>query len=170
MFAYITGSPHVFIDLFHVPAQDYGLLFGLNACGLIGLSQANAWLLKRRDPKTVLRLAHLIQAAAGLVLLAAGVTGFGGLWGLIAPLFVTIALNGALMPSATALAMMPHAARAGLASALLGTLQFGSAALASFAVALLQGRSAVAMTLVIAAGAVIGTGDQPGAGAPTVKC
>ena len=36
MFAYISGSPFVFIDLFGVPAQAYGWLFGMNAAGIIG--------------------------------------------------------------------------------------------------------------------------------------
>jgi MFS transporter, DHA1 family, multidrug resistance protein len=157
MFAYITGSPHVFIDVFHVAPQNYGWLFGLNACGLIGLSQANAFILKRRDPAIVLRIAHLMQATAGVLLVAAAWFGFGGLYTLLPPLFIYIALNGAVMPSATALAMAPHAGRAGLASALLGTLQFGCAALASFAVAALQGHSAVPMALVVAACAVVGT-------------
>jgi DHA1 family bicyclomycin/chloramphenicol resistance-like MFS transporter len=30
MFAFISGSPYVYIDYFGVPAQHYGWLFGLN--------------------------------------------------------------------------------------------------------------------------------------------
>ena len=150
MFAYVTGSPHVFIELYHVPAQSFGLLFGLNAFGLISMSQASAFILKRRDPHTVLRTAQAIQATAGIVLFAAGATGFGGLYGLIPPLFVYVAMNGAVGPSSTALAMAPHAAQAGLASALLGTLGFGSGAVASLALGFLQGPSAAAMTFVVA--------------------
>lgn len=29
MFAFISGSPFVYISYFHVPAQYYGLLFGM---------------------------------------------------------------------------------------------------------------------------------------------
>ena len=45
MFAYITGSPHVFIELYGVSAQAYGWFFGLNALGLIASSQINRCLL-----------------------------------------------------------------------------------------------------------------------------
>jgi DHA1 family bicyclomycin/chloramphenicol resistance-like MFS transporter len=150
VFGYVTGSPHVFIELYHVPAQQFGLLFGVTALGMIVTSQASAYILKRSEPTTVLRIAQTVQAVAGLALLAAGTTGAGGLYGLIPPLFVYVAMNGAVGPSSTALAMAPHAAQAGLASALLGTLGFGSGALASLAVGLLQGPSAFAMTLVVA--------------------
>jgi DHA1 family bicyclomycin/chloramphenicol resistance-like MFS transporter len=97
-----------------------------------------------------------VQTTAGLVLLADGITGFGGLYGLVPPLFFFVAMNGAVGPSSTALAMAPHAAQAGLASALLGTLSFSSGALASLAVGLLQGPSAFAMAVVVASCGVIG--------------
>jgi hypothetical protein len=47
MFAYISGSPFVFIELNGVPPERYGLLFGINAIGLIAASQLNRWLLER---------------------------------------------------------------------------------------------------------------------------
>ncbi len=44
LLAYIAGSPFVFIELFDVPPERYGLLFGMNAIGIIGASQVNRWL------------------------------------------------------------------------------------------------------------------------------
>ncbi len=35
MFAYITATPFVYIDYFHVKPQYYGLLFGLNIVGIM---------------------------------------------------------------------------------------------------------------------------------------
>ena len=87
VFGYVTGSPHVFIEFYHVPAQQFGLLFGATAAGMIVTSQASAYILKRREPTTVLRIAQTVQASAGLLLLAAGLTGFGGLYGLVTTLF-----------------------------------------------------------------------------------
>ena len=43
MFAYIAGSPFVFIELYGVPAEHYGWLFGSNALGFILVAQLNAW-------------------------------------------------------------------------------------------------------------------------------
>ncbi|HAJ36966.1 MAG TPA: Bcr/CflA family drug resistance efflux transporter, partial [Chloroflexi bacterium] len=45
MFAYISGSPFVFIELNGVPPAQFGLFFGANAFGLIAASQLNRWLL-----------------------------------------------------------------------------------------------------------------------------
>lgn len=41
MFAYIAGSPFVFIELYGIPKIYYGWIFGLNAMGLVIASQIN---------------------------------------------------------------------------------------------------------------------------------
>ena len=58
LFAYITGSPHVFIELYGVPAQAYGWLFGFNALGLIASSQINRRLLAHHSAEAILRRAN----------------------------------------------------------------------------------------------------------------
>src|SRR4029079_13515486 len=54
MFAYISGSPFVFIELYGVAPQNYGWIFGANALGLVIVSQINRRLLVyyRRDRKS----------------------------------------------------------------------------------------------------------------------
>lgn len=150
MFAYIAGSPFVFIELNRVPAEYYGLLFGTNAGGFILLSQVNGRFAHRLGPERLMRWAGLVQAGAGLVLLASAWSGAGGFLGILLPLFVYIACLGFIMPNAAALAMAPHGQRAGAASALLGTLQFTIAALASSLVGLLHDGTALPMTAIIA--------------------
>ncbi|MGE0723991.1 MAG: Bcr/CflA family multidrug efflux MFS transporter [Alphaproteobacteria bacterium] len=151
MFAYITGSPFVFIELHRVPAEAYGWLFGLNAVGLVAGAQVNGRLLKGIDPARTLQIANGVQAVAGLALLLAGSTGWGGLAGIVVPLLVYVASLGFTMPNATALAMAPHGRAAGMASALIGTLQFSLAALAAMIVGAIHDGTAVPMTGTIAA-------------------
>lgn len=55
MFAYIAGSPFVFIDLYGVPAQDYGWLFGLNALGFVVAAQVNGRLLPAGSHEKAMR-------------------------------------------------------------------------------------------------------------------
>jgi len=150
LFAYITGSPHVYIDIFGVKPENFGYLFGINALGFVAVSQINAALIRRYPLQRLLGTAQMIQATGGVVLLIDAYTGFGGLWGIIIPLFFYTPLNGAVMPPATALAMQPHRDRAGLASALVGTLQFGCSAIASALLGALDPRSAVPMALIVA--------------------
>ncbi|MFZ4790258.1 MAG: Bcr/CflA family multidrug efflux MFS transporter [Candidatus Competibacteraceae bacterium] len=150
MFAYITGSPQVFIALYGVPAQDYGWLFGLNALGLIAGSQYNRRLLLHHSADTILRLANRATVILGLVLVAAVISGRGGLPGLLIPLFGYLVTLGFTGPNTIALALAHQGIRAGSASALIGTLQFGIATLSSAAVGLLGSQSALPMAAVIA--------------------
>ncbi|MBL8259674.1 MAG: multidrug effflux MFS transporter [Candidatus Competibacteraceae bacterium] len=150
LFAYITGSPHVFIELYGIPAHAYGWLFGLNALGLIASSQLNRRLLLRYGADAILRRANRATVLLGLVLLAVAASGQGGLAALLVPLFGYLATLGFTAPNALANALAKQGARAGSASALIGTLQFGLATVSSVAVGLLGGGSALPMTAVIA--------------------
>lgn len=149
LFAYITASPHVYIDVFHVKPENFGYLFGINALGFVAISQTNAALIRRFPLRRLMTGAQMVQAAGGTVLLIDAYTGFGGLWGIVVPLFFYTPFNGAVMPPATALAMQPHRERAGLASALIGTLQFGASSIASTVVGMLGGHSPMPMAIIV---------------------
>jgi len=149
MFAYIAGSPFVFIKLYGVPAEHYGWLFGTNAAGFILVAQINARLLAKRGPAFLLVRAVWLYLAAGLVLLGVAALRPAHLWPLLVPLFVCISSLGCIIPNASACAMSGQGARAGSASALMGCLQFSVAAGAAALVGLLHDGSAVPMTLVV---------------------
>ncbi|PYB69837.1 Bcr/CflA family drug resistance efflux transporter [Pseudomonas sp. LB-090624] len=149
MFAYIAGSPFVFIQLYDVPAEHYGWLFGTNAAGFILVAQVNARLLAKRGPAYLLARAVWLYLIAGLVLLGVAALRPAQLWPLLVPLFVCIASLGCIIPNASACAMSGQGARAGSASALMGCVQFSVAAGAAALVGLLHDGSAVPMALVI---------------------
>ncbi|EKT4524678.1 multidrug effflux MFS transporter [Pseudomonas putida] len=149
MFAYIAGSPFVFIKLYGVPAEHYGWLFGSNAAGFILMAQVNARLLAKRGPAFLLARAVWLYLAAALVMLAVAALHPAQLWPLLLPLFVCIASLGCIIPNASACAMSGQGARAGSASALMGCLQFSVAAGAAALVGVLHDGSAVPMALVI---------------------
>lgn len=149
MFAYIAGSPFVFIKLYGVPPEHYGWLFGTNAAGFILMAQVNARLLAKRGPAFLLARAVWLYLAAGLLLLGVAALRPAQLWPLLVPLFVCIASLGCIIPNASACAMSGQGARAGSASALMGCLQFSVAAGAAALVGALHDGSAVPMALVI---------------------
>jgi DHA1 family bicyclomycin/chloramphenicol resistance-like MFS transporter len=124
MFAYITGSPLVFITLYGVSPQDYGLLFGLNALGLMAASQINVHLLRRFEGRRILGTALAANVVAALVLAAIATLGTSHLLAILVPLFLTISSLGFVTANAMAAAMSRAGARAGIASALIGVLQF----------------------------------------------
>lgn len=149
MFAYIAGSPFVFIKLYGVPAEHYGWLFGSNAAGFILVAQVNARLLSSRGPAFLLSRAVWVYLAAALTLLTVSAFRPEALWPLLVPLFICIASLGCILPNTSACAMSGQGARAGSASALLGCIQFGIAAGAASLVGLLHDGTAMPMAMVI---------------------
>jgi DHA1 family bicyclomycin/chloramphenicol resistance-like MFS transporter len=149
LFAYITGSPVVFIQLHHVSPQDFGFLFGLNAFGIIAASQVNVRLLRRYSARSILAVATLVNLAAGVALVAVAASGAGGLALLMAPLFVAIASLGFIIGNSVAAAMAQIESDRGSASALIGTFQFGIAAVVSAALGAIGSASALPMALTI---------------------
>ncbi|PLV20291.1 multidrug effflux MFS transporter [Pseudomonas guariconensis] len=149
MFAYIAGSPFVFIKLYGVPAEHYGWLFGTNAAGFILMAQVNARLLAKRGPAFLLARAVWLYLLAGLALLCVAALRPESLWPLLVPLFLCIASLGCIIPNASACAMSGQGARAGSASALMGCAQFSVAAGAAALLGVLHDGSAVPMALVI---------------------
>jgi DHA1 family bicyclomycin/chloramphenicol resistance-like MFS transporter len=150
MFAYISASPSLFIDLYGVPAQHYGWLFGMNALGLIIGSQINRRLLAKLGTHVVLTRASAANAAFGILLVIVAATQAGGFGGILLPLFGYVASLGFIFPNAAALAMAPQGDSAGSASALLGTIQFTAAAIASLLVGVLHDGTALPMASIIA--------------------
>lgn len=150
MFAYISGSPFVFIELNGVPPERFGLLFGINSIGLIAASQLNRWLLERYRGSQILVSAVTVTAVSSLLLVVSAATGIGGFPGMLFVLFFCIASTGLVGPNTTAGAMAPYARQAGSASAMLGAVQFGLGATASALVGVLFNGTAVPMAATIA--------------------
>jgi DHA1 family bicyclomycin/chloramphenicol resistance-like MFS transporter len=124
LFAYIAGSPTLFIEQYGVSAQAFGIFFGANAAGLILTAQFNRGLLKRFSSRRILLTCYSINTGATLLLLGQVLTGWGGFPAALVVLWVCVASAGLIFPNTTALAMSPVGKVAGSASALMGTLQF----------------------------------------------
>ena len=151
MFAYIFGSPFVFMQIYGVRPERFGWIFGAIALGLISASQLNRVVLARVAGARILSHALVVTAAAGVILLVMAWTGVGGLAGLLGPLFVYIASLGFVLPNVIATALGPQGRNAGTASALLGTLQFGAGATVGALFGVLGDGTAAPMAGLIAA-------------------
>ena len=151
MFTYFAGSPFVFIEIHGVPAEDYGYLFALNVGGLIALGYLNSRLVTRIGIYPMLTAGTVITALSGLALLYAGATGFGGLFGLVIPLFCYISALALIGANGIAGALDCFPRLAGTVSALAGGLQFGIGALAGGLVSTFHADSALPMAAGICA-------------------
>jgi DHA1 family bicyclomycin/chloramphenicol resistance-like MFS transporter len=150
LLAYISGSPVVFIELFNVPPDRYGIYFGINACGIVAASQINRWLVGRVETHRIVRFVLIVAMTAGVLLVVDAYSGFGGFAGILVPLFFYIACHGFVLPNTTALAMSSHGRVAGSASALLGTFQFVGGAIAGSLIGAFANGTAVPMAAVVA--------------------
>ena len=125
MFAYVSGASFVLQDGFGMDARTFGLVFGLNAAGLTVTSQLNPVLLRHFSVRNVLTGAVVGATLASAALLVVGLTGFGGLAGVLVPLALVVSLAGLAIPNTPALALTRHGEAAGTAAAVLGCVQFG---------------------------------------------
>ncbi|MFY1696614.1 MULTISPECIES: multidrug effflux MFS transporter [unclassified Solwaraspora] len=151
LFAYVAGSSFVLQDQYGLDEQQFGIAFGAGAIGMITATQLNVRLLRRYSPQQILLTSLIAALTCGIVLLGFAVTNFGGLAGVLIPLWAVLAATGFALPNAPALALAGHGEAAGTASALLGAVQFGVGALAAPAVGML-GTGSSAMATVIAGG------------------
>jgi DHA1 family bicyclomycin/chloramphenicol resistance-like MFS transporter len=155
MFAYIVSSSFVFIELFHVRQDRFGLIFGANALGMILTAQVNVRLLRRFEMRSIIGWALAVQTVTGIALTVAAF-GNAGLYTVAALLFVYVSSVGCLTPNTTAMAMARAGRSAGSASALIGTLQFSIAAIGATAVGSLADGTARPMAAVVGACGVTG--------------
>lgn len=150
MFAYIAGSPFVFITLHGVAPGNFGWFFGANALALVSSAQLARLLMRWLRPAVLARRAAWGAAAAGGLLLVCALTGYGGLWGVSVPLILLLGCLGLIGPTAGVLALDEHGDRAGLAAAVGSSFGFVLAAGASWLVDALHDGSAVPMAATVA--------------------
>jgi DHA1 family bicyclomycin/chloramphenicol resistance-like MFS transporter len=147
IFAFITGSPFVFINLHGAGAQAYGWLFGLITVGVIAFAEINRFALRHRTPRRLLGLGISLSAAAAVCLVL--VVSTRSFPGLLLSLWFAIGPLGLIGANSTAIAMKATGRHAGTGSSLIGVLQFGGAFVVSSLVAGTQNSTAYPMTLAI---------------------
>lgn len=175
MFAFITGSPFVFMGRFGFGEQQYSLVFAGMTMGLMVGAQLNRLGLRRFSVQAMLGAALCVSFTAALALVI--VAGTESAFVLMVPLWFVIATMGMIGGNAAAVAMAASAGRAGTASALYGVLQFGIAFAVSTLVAAAPKGTAYPMAVAMLCAATLGSvlwfvgsrmhrSDRPGQRAP----
>jgi DHA1 family bicyclomycin/chloramphenicol resistance-like MFS transporter len=131
MFAYVAGTPFAYISYHHVPAQLYGLLFAAGIVGIMATNIVNSRLVMRFGTERLLVLGAGGAALSGTLTAVAAWTGWGGLWGLLMPLFMFASATGFIVANSIAGALAGFPKRAGTVSALVGAIHYGSGIIGS---------------------------------------
>ncbi len=152
-FAYLSNSPFVLIEHFHLSPTQYSLMFSINAASFFIMAQFNGWLAARFGLRAVVRAGVTCYAGAMLTLLVLFAVGVDRLDVLAGLLFVGYGCLGVVVPNAAVLSLEAHGTIAGTASALMGTLQFVTGAVVMFVAGQFLDGTALPMVACIAASA-----------------
>ncbi|MET7256307.1 multidrug effflux MFS transporter [Dyadobacter fermentans] len=153
LFAYVSGSPIVFMEVFHVDGKVYGWIFAFLSVGFIGSGQVNTLMLRRFSSEQIVNVALICQAVIGLAFLAAALNGALTLTSTLVFLFLFLCCVGYTYPNAAALSLAPFTRNAGSASALMGAFQMGAGTLISIAISLFEEPSIIPMVAAMAGSA-----------------
>lgn len=148
MFAYIAGSPFVFISLFKLTPSEYGIVFGINGLGLLLAAQINRRLLNRYSPEEISAAAIKVAFIASCILFFFSSL-FTILIFILVPLFIFIACLNFISPNTIAIALNQQSHQAGTASAFYGCFQWSMACIASLMVSIFHDGSAIPMAATI---------------------
>ncbi|WP_134703002.1 Bcr/CflA family multidrug efflux MFS transporter [Ammoniphilus sp. YIM 78166] len=148
IFAYVSGIPFVYQNIYGVTPQVFSLLFGLNGVALIIGTQVVGRFTGVIAERTFLKIGLLISNLAGAVLLVALLLK-APLIAVVIPIFFFVMSIGIIASTSFSLAMETQGHIAGSASALLGLLPFVLGSLTAPLVGLAGEYSAIPMAMII---------------------
>lgn len=107
LFAYLAGSPFVFMNLFKVSPKEYGWIFAIIAAGLITSSQLNTIFLRKFNSSQIIKVTLLVQASIGLLLFTGSALGWLNIYATIGLIFLFLSCQGFSFPNSAALSLAP---------------------------------------------------------------
>ena len=155
LFTYVAASPILFMDIFEVDAKTYGWIFAFMSLSFISASQLNSLLLRKFNSEQMILGALVSQAGISVLFLILAMNDLLGLYETIAMLFLFLACLGISNPNTAGLTLAPFSRNAGSASALMGAIQLGLGALASFAVGVFVKNSMLPMVWIMTVSTIL---------------
>ena len=159
MFAFIAGSPFIYIELFGVNPESFGLLFGVNILAMAVMNMINMRLIGRVQLFSILRTGSILAATAAMILLLTAKTGLGGLAGIMIPVVIYVGCIGLTGPNSNALALSHFPKSAGTANAMAGAIRFGVGGISAAMVGVLHDGTALPMAAVMAGCGILSIGS-----------
>lgn len=158
LLAYVSSSPIIFMEVFHVSARQFGTIFAGLAVGFIGSNQVNVLLLRKFTSQQIFRATLWVECPVSVLLVAGTYFGWFGLPGTLVCLFISLSSLGLAYPNAAALAMVPFDRNIGSASAMLGFLQIGVSVMASAVIGIFNSHTILPVMIIICATSWVGLG------------
>jgi DHA1 family bicyclomycin/chloramphenicol resistance-like MFS transporter len=150
IFAFISGSSFVVIDLIGLDTSAFGYVFGGVVMGYLTGAFAAGRLTQRLGIERLILCGAIVNTGAGLIGAALAWAGPLSLWTIALPMVAVMFGDGMMFPTAIAGAIAPYPHKAGVASAMLGFVQLVSAAAFGTVVGLFLDGSARPMMTAVA--------------------
>jgi MFS transporter, DHA1 family, multidrug resistance protein len=155
LFAYVAGSPIVFMNVYGVSQKTYGWIFAMLSIGFIGSSQLNNLFLKKYKSHQILEVILPVYVVFSLLFIIASQMGWLHLPLLIVFIFLLLSCVGIANPNTAALTLAPFAKNAGTASSLMGAIQMGLGSLISVFISLFEKPSVTPLAIAFVASSVL---------------
>lgn len=157
MFAFITGSPSVYMGYFGISETVYPFVFGINVLAMIMFNRLNLRLLHRHRPQDILSIGQAGQLASALLLLVyISVSPAPSLYVVMPLIIVFVGIMGLIVANATSSTVEYFPTNSATATALLGASGFATGALSGALVGLMGDGTPWPMALVMFFCAVTG--------------
>jgi len=141
-FCFLTSVPYVYLDFFKVDEQLFGVLFAFNVLALMFGNFMNTRLVPRLGSRKLLFIGLSIGFVSGGALLLFSVLHLS-LYFIVASIAPLMMSLGIIASNADSLILMQFEEKSGTATAVIGTLRFGSGALVGPILAFVHPQSAI---------------------------
>jgi MFS transporter, DHA1 family, multidrug resistance protein len=150
LLVYVSSSPIIFMEVFHVNGGKFSAIFAGLAVGFIGANQINVLLLRKFSSAQIFRATLIVECPIALLFLVGTYFGWFGLPATLVILFIALSCLGLAFPNAAALCLVPFDRNIGSASAMLGFLQIGISVVASSIVGIFNSHTMLPVALILA--------------------
>ncbi|EKA0903206.1 Bcr/CflA family multidrug efflux MFS transporter [Salmonella enterica subsp. enterica serovar Montevideo] len=128
MFSFLSAGPFVYIEINHVPPQDFGYYFALNIVFLFVMTIINSRFVRRVGALNMFRAGLWIQFAMAVWMVFSALMGIG-FWALVVGVAAFVGCVSMVSSNAMAVILDEFPHMAGTASSLAGTFRFGIGAI-----------------------------------------
>ncbi len=124
MYIFLTGASFIYLGYFNIEPSKFPLLFGSNVVLNILLSFLNTQLLKRYEPKYMLRVGLVIQLIGGIILLFSVIQSHPSFWAVFTGIVLFVGSLGLIFGNGTATILNINPRVSGSANATIGIMRF----------------------------------------------
>ena len=149
MFTFITGSSKIYIEHFNIPINYFPLLFGSNVVLTIILGFVNSYLVMKMSPERILNFGLFVQLISGGLLCFIMLTEDPPFIIVFILIVIFVGVMGIIFGNANAIVLQTFPKSSGTTMAVIGVVEFATAALMGLILNLIQDGSILPYGLIM---------------------